>query len=196
MTEETKELTDIVQTQSKKKEEKKQNLKKKKISIPSIIINTEPIEHTECKKVEEKKFLGLKRKLFKKKKEKKEQKLLISKQKDYFINNSSSIKNNEECIICLEKISRKDRHFLHCGHYFHCDCINKWLSMDKNKCPLCKQNIECDKSSLNDDSLNIDFNNDELFANNNSTEIISKKQLTLIFIYIWVLTIYYFLSPA
>ena len=30
MTEETKELTDIIQTQSKKKEEKKQNLKKKK----------------------------------------------------------------------------------------------------------------------------------------------------------------------
>ena len=64
---------------------------------------------------------------------------------EYFIN-STNIKNNETCIICLEKIDFKERHFLHCGHFFHCNCINKWINMDKNKCPTCKQDIECNKS--------------------------------------------------
>ena len=67
---------------------------------------------------------------------------------EYFINQSKIIENNIEniCIICLEKISFKDKHFLHCGHCFHCYCIKKWLNMDKNNCPICKQNIECEKS--------------------------------------------------
>ena len=184
------ELTGKNQTQSQK-EEKNSNSQKIENLSPSLAINTEA---TESKGMGEKKFLGFKRRLFKKKKEKKEQKLLISKQKDYFINNSSSFtKNNNECIICLEKISLRDRHFLHCGHFFHCDCINKWLSMDKNKCPLCKQNIECYKSALDDSSIDFDIH-DEILGTNHNREICTKGQLTIVFVYFWILTVFYFMT--
>ena len=177
MTEKTKTSTDISpsSSQSKKKE--------KEILIKSLTL----IKENEPEKKSDKKFLGIKRKLFKKiknKKEIKEKRLSVSKQIDYFINNTNN-KKNEECIICLEKISFQERHFLHCGHIFHCDCINKWLNMDKNKCPTCKQNIECDKS-LSEESISLENNNEIIVQNNN---VLSKGQLTIIFLYIWILTI-------
>ena len=175
MTEKTKTSTDIFQSKEKEKE----------ILIKSSTLITE----NEPEKKGDKKFLGIKRKLFKKIKNKKaikEQKLSVSKQIDYFINNSNN-KKNEECIICLENISFEDRHFLHCGHIFHCDCINKWLNMDKNKCPTCKKNIECDKTLL-EESINLENNNEIIIQNN---DVLSKGQLTIIFLYIWILTIIY-----
>ena len=51
-------------------------------------------------------------------------------------------KEEEEiCSICLiffkngDQISR-----LNCGHLFHTNCVNKWISNKKN-CPLCRINI-------------------------------------------------------
>jgi hypothetical protein len=77
-------------------------------------------------------FLGRKRKL-----------LSITKPMDLFINNSYMNINAQKCAICLENINLSERHFLHCGHFFHCPCIDAWLDMGKDKCPMCRQNIEC-----------------------------------------------------
>ena len=47
--------------------------------------------------------------------------------------------NNNTCVICLDDISHNDKHFLHCGHQFHCRCIKQWLITRQNKyCPVCK----------------------------------------------------------
>jgi hypothetical protein len=42
----------------------------------------------------------------------------------------------EECSICMEKLTYKMH--LQCGHCFHDDCIDTWLS-SKSTCPLCRQ---------------------------------------------------------
>ena len=46
----------------------------------------------------------------------------------------SLFNTNHICAICLNEISFSDRHFLHCGHCFHCSCINTWLG-DNHSCP-------------------------------------------------------------
>ena len=178
MTEKTKASSEF------KSKEKKENI------IKSIFI----IKPSDTKKTIDNKFLGIKRKLFKKTKLNKENtikkgktktknNLLITKAMEYFINNTN-IKNNEMCIICLDKIDFKERHFLHCGHFFHCCCINKWIKMDKNKCPTCKQDIECNKS-FEDDLLNEENNNNQnIEINRNNDELLS-----ILFLYFCVILI-------
>jgi hypothetical protein len=49
--------------------------------------------------------------------------------------------DNLDCIICMEKFEENEKvKQLLCGHIFHGDCIDKWLSKEK-KCPFCKS--EC-----------------------------------------------------
>ena len=184
MTEKTKAFTEF-------KPNEKQNI------IKSISL----IKKSDSKKSEVKHFLGIKRKLFKKIKPKKENNeikvkkenkknrknkkdsFLITKSMLYFINNTN-ILNNEICIICLEKISFKERHFLHCGHFFHCCCINKWISMDKKKCPTCKQDIECNKSFQDEDSAEDDNNENDIVINSSNVDYISTLCL-----FLWVIII-------
>ena len=146
-------------------------LNKKEKSIKSISL----IKRTNQNNDKNKKFLGIKRKLFKKinnKKEKKKKFLSIAKSSEYFIKKSNFQKQDDICIICLDKISFQKKHFLHCGHYFHCYCINKWINMDKNKCPLCKQDIKCNEST--DDSIGLEEdeeNNDSIIINNYNSDL-------------------------
>ena len=166
----------------------------------NIIKTISLIKTTESKKPEVNNFLGIKRKLFKKIKQKngnkenkvnkkknknKKNSFLITKSMEYFINNTN-ILNNEICIICLEKISFKERHFLHCGHFFHCCCINKWISMDKNKCPTCKQDIECNKSFQDEESAEDDNDNN---GNNIVINTSSDDSLSILYLYFLVIII-------
>ena len=49
--------------------------------------------------------------------------------------------DNIQCIICMEEFNENELvKQLHCRHIFHTDCINHWLSSQKN-CPFCK--AEC-----------------------------------------------------
>ena len=49
--------------------------------------------------------------------------------------------DNSDCIICMEGFSENELvKQLICGHIFHGDCIDHWLSQQKN-CPFCK--AEC-----------------------------------------------------
>ena len=49
--------------------------------------------------------------------------------------------DNCQCIICMESFSENELvKQLPCGHIFHGDCIDHWLSQQKN-CPFCK--AEC-----------------------------------------------------
>lgn len=44
----------------------------------------------------------------------------------------------EECVICLEEYNKKEIiRTLKCKHFYHKNCIDKWMK-NNNKCPLCK----------------------------------------------------------
>lgn len=45
--------------------------------------------------------------------------------------------NDNMCIICFKNIALNDKHFLHCGHKYHCECIKQWLTQSQ-LCPICK----------------------------------------------------------
>ena len=120
------------------------------------------------KKKVNKQLLGTKRKLFKKisKKEKTKLNILsINHQENFSINKIPNSKKNlnqnenDSCIICFEKILFQDKHYLHCGHCFHCDCIKKWLDCDKNNCPMCKRDIDCEK--ILDNTISLEESDDE-----------------------------------
>lgn len=45
--------------------------------------------------------------------------------------------NIHECSICFEKINKNDIEKTSCSHYYHSECIEKWLDK-KGTCPLCR----------------------------------------------------------
>ena len=54
-------------------------------------------------------------------------------------------KFENECKICLMEYEPEDELTqLKCDerHYFHSDCIIRWISEGKNNCPLCRKPIE------------------------------------------------------
>ena len=44
----------------------------------------------------------------------------------------------DECSICIESLNKTTT--LLCGHIFHSNCINQWITYNK-KCPLCRDQI-------------------------------------------------------
>jgi len=70
--------------------------------------------------------------------------LLCKKYKRYkdakLINYNQNDLQEEECSICLEIFQQKDKILiLPCYHFFHKECINKWISKNNGilKCPYC-----------------------------------------------------------
>ena len=60
---------------------------------------------------------------------------------------------NKSCTICLEEFKSKEKvTALPCFHYFHTNCINKWLEK-KKFCPVCK--FELTKENLDKKMKNI-----------------------------------------
>jgi hypothetical protein len=74
-----------------------------------------------------------------------EEELMKLKQLDYGDANAvEKLTDDDTCVICyIEYSETKDMSCceLLCGHYFHYDCIYKWLSEYNNKCPLCKGSV-------------------------------------------------------
>jgi len=53
---------------------------------------------------------------------------------------------NENCAICLEDFKDLERvKILKCEHNFHPDCIDPWLKLYSNKCPLCRDECKTKK---------------------------------------------------
>ena len=127
------------------------------------------------------KYLGRKRKLFKKKKNSKKNKKNknnISKSKSTILNKNVNCETHEICIICLDTISFQNKHFLHCGHNFHCSCITHWINDGNNLCPICKQNIKCNYIFNDEPSINLDEDENNInnnVNNNNENNIIRRN---------------------
>ena len=52
-----------------------------------------------------------------------------------------------ECHVCLDGFKVGDtKVILKCKHYFHKDCIYKWLCYEKTNCPICRYDV---RDSLN-----------------------------------------------
>jgi hypothetical protein len=73
----------------------------------------------------------------------------------------------EECAICFDKLKNDITH-LSCNHFFHYNCICKWIDkkeQEKNKiilCPLCNQRFDIIKIYLpTDDDILIKFFDDQ-----------------------------------
>lgn len=47
-----------------------------------------------------------------------------------------------ECVICFEEFKDEDKlRLLSCNHFFHPECVDKWLIAHSNKCPCCRSEI-------------------------------------------------------
>lgn len=44
------------------------------------------------------------------------------------------------CLVCLSdfEMNESARRLVHCGHLFHQECIDQWLTTGRNSCPLCR----------------------------------------------------------
>lgn len=59
--------------------------------------------------------------------------------KNYTLKNFDfCVQHSPECVICIDKLAKKNVQELHCGHMFHHDCIEKWLETSST-CPCCRQ---------------------------------------------------------
>ena len=136
------------------------------------IISTIFYYESKGNKINTRKFLGKKRKLFESKKNNNPN-LKISRPTIVFIkrtiNQNSEVR--ETCAICLNKISFENKHILHCGHIFHCLCIIYWINNGSNVCPICRGNIKClNAYSPIRNNNRIERNNNRIERNNNRIE--------------------------
>jgi hypothetical protein len=52
---------------------------------------------------------------------------------------------DDKCNICLDDMDIGSSLIkLKCKHYFHCDCISKWLTEQSTKCPVCRTSCKDD----------------------------------------------------
>ena len=65
---------------------------------------------------------------------------------------SSTKQTLDDCCICLDQ--PVDPVMLKCGHYFHHDCVTRWIDEGKNTCPICR--------SLIDDTIEETNSSDEI----------------------------------
>mmetsp|Transcript_38812 Transcript_38812/g.80747 ORF Transcript_38812/g.80747 Transcript_38812/m.80747 type:complete len:287 (+) Transcript_38812:138-998(+) len=46
------------------------------------------------------------------------------------------------CAVCLANYESGDElRVLKCGHRFHCDCVDRWLTQQSRTCPLCSKRV-------------------------------------------------------
>lgn len=55
---------------------------------------------------------------------------------NFYNNLNKNDSYNNECIFCLNIITKNNKIILNCKHAYHINCILKYQN---NKCPLCKQ---------------------------------------------------------
>jgi hypothetical protein len=56
------------------------------------------------------------------------------------INKNNDKDDNHKCPICLENLENINKK-TNCNHIFHKECISKWININKNTCPLCRNKL-------------------------------------------------------
>ena len=58
------------------------------------------------------------------------------------ITNQPYVQLDDICTICLDEFEFEEELIkLKCHHIFHKECLKPWLDNNKNKCPICRANI-------------------------------------------------------
>ena len=53
-----------------------------------------------------------------------------------------AIDKEDNCPICLDELQRNEIvSVLNCGHFYHKDCLFKWIDQKKYKCPVCRDAV-------------------------------------------------------
>lgn len=90
-----------------------------------------------------------------------------------------SIKINDICCICLEE-SSNDLFYLDCNHFFHKDCITKWMMKNKEltiTCPLCR-NKHVNLTKTNNIYEVYDKYNNNIVIVHTQTNLNSKEEIS------------------
>jgi len=74
------------------------------------------------------------------------------------------------CAICMEDITCKEYNSKHtvvpdCGHYFHTNCLNKWVHKqsstgNKSNCPICRRDIVRQSDMKQHTVINVSYDSD------------------------------------
>ncbi|KAI9663005.1 MAG: hypothetical protein M1821_008052 [Bathelium mastoideum] len=78
----------------------------------------------------------------------------------------------QRCLVCLCEFEVKDsaRKLVKCGHLFHRECIDQWLTTGRNSCPLCRgQGVDEKNGSPDTGSEDIPTPTDEVSAESSLT---------------------------
>jgi hypothetical protein len=98
----------------------------------------------------------------------------------------SRIECNKDCVICLRSIVFNDRLFLRCGHVFHENCIDRWITT-KRICPVCKVRLDylnhddyedsnySDNHAFDENITQVDYNS--VYLESNLSEISNSENL-------------------
>jgi Ring finger domain len=82
-----------------------------------------------------------------------------------------------KCSICLCFMDQNDKHFLPCCHYYHKDCIERWLQKNIT-CPTCKTPV-----FIQTDEQYIEYNKFLVYQRDNPENILtSDHNLAVLFI--------------
>ncbi|KAL9229606.1 hypothetical protein vseg_005056 [Gypsophila vaccaria] len=56
----------------------------------------------------------------------------------------ASRSEDEMCCVCLSRLIKEgeDVRVLPCLHHFHSACVNRWLTMPRKTCPVCRFLVE------------------------------------------------------
>jgi hypothetical protein len=59
---------------------------------------------------------------------------------------------DDNCSICMEKLSEKPRFLTECNHHFHMQCLHKlnFVQRNKKKCPLCRFVFDSTRNCVGD----------------------------------------------
>lgn len=59
---------------------------------------------------------------------------------------NTAVPTDEPCSICFQKFAdRPTTHTTSCGHIFHSDCVEAWLSCSGTACPICRVDLVVEK---------------------------------------------------
>jgi hypothetical protein len=58
------------------------------------------------------------------------------------------IEEKKICSICIDETDYESRHYLKCGHFFHHDCLYRWLDQN-TQCPVCRLVLHKDYKKIN-----------------------------------------------
>jgi hypothetical protein len=87
----------------------------------------------------------------------------------------SEINQSNNCAICQEDYSEEDDvRVLLCRHYFHKSCIDRWLSEENVRCPVCRHDNRPSQTTNESDDQSIESNeqteNSDLVTEDDQTE--------------------------